>query len=90
VCTSMNLGISVAGRDVVMTRTYRNTRGWRRFATPLVGNSGFGVIESAGLERLVDARYSAVPCVRCRTFGHMLRGSHPDQAPSSIAGLIIR
>jgi hypothetical protein len=40
------LGISIAGRGVVMTRNYRNTREIASFAASLVGDSGFVDIES--------------------------------------------
>jgi superfamily I DNA/RNA helicase len=48
------LGISIAGRGVVMTRNYRNTREIASFAASLVGDSGFVDIES-GLRGRMDA-----------------------------------
>lgn len=48
------LGISIAGRGVVMTRNYRNTREIATFAASLVGDSGFVDIES-GLRGRMDA-----------------------------------
>jgi len=46
------LGISIAGRGVVMTRNYRNTREIASFAASLVGNSGFIDIESGTRGRM--------------------------------------
>jgi len=48
------LGISIAGRGLVMTRNYRNTREIATFAASLVGDSGFVDIES-GLRGRMDA-----------------------------------
>jgi hypothetical protein len=48
------LGISVAGRGVVMTRNFRNTREIATFAASLVGDSGFVDIES-GLRGRMDS-----------------------------------
>src|SRR5690606_28382475 len=45
------LGISIAGRGVVMTRNYRNTREIASFAASLVGDSGFVDIESGTRSR---------------------------------------
>lgn len=49
------LGISIAGRGVVMTRNYRNTREIASFAISLVGDSGFVDIESGTRGRMDDA-----------------------------------
>jgi hypothetical protein len=46
------LGISIAGRGVVMTRNYRNTREIASFAASLVGDSGFVDIESGPRGRM--------------------------------------
>jgi len=46
------LGISIAGRGVVMTRNYRNTREIASFAISLVGDSGFVDIESGTRGRM--------------------------------------
>ncbi len=46
------LGISIAGRGVVMTRNYRNTREIAAFAGSLVGDSGFVDIESGTRGRM--------------------------------------
>lgn len=46
------LGISIAGRGVVMTRNYRNTREIAAFAASLVGESGFVDIESGTRARM--------------------------------------
>jgi hypothetical protein len=46
------LGISIAGRGVVMTRNYRNTREIAAFASSLVGDSGFVDIESGTRGRM--------------------------------------
>jgi hypothetical protein len=60
------LGISIAGRGVVMTRNYRNTREIASFAASLVGDSGFVDIES-GLRGRMDAaevlREGAAPSI---------------------------
>jgi hypothetical protein len=48
------LGISIAGRGVVMTRNYRNTREIAAFAASMVGDAGFVDIES-GLRGRMDA-----------------------------------
>lgn len=60
------LGISIAGRGVVMTRNYRNTREIATFAASLVGDSGFVDIES-GLRGRMDAaevlREGAAPAI---------------------------
>jgi hypothetical protein len=60
------LGISIAGRGVVMTRNYRNTREIASFAASLVGDSGFVDIES-GLRGRMDAaevlREGAAPAI---------------------------
>jgi hypothetical protein len=60
------LGISIAGRGVVMTRNYRNTREIATFAASLVGDSGFVDIES-GLRGRMDAaevlREGAAPVI---------------------------
>ena len=60
------LGISIAGRGVVMTRNYRNTREIATFAASLVGDSGFVDIES-GLRGRMDAaevlREGAAPSI---------------------------
>jgi hypothetical protein len=60
------LGISIAGRGVVMTRNYRNTREIASFAASMVGDSGFVDIES-GLRGRMDAaeilREGAAPAI---------------------------
>jgi superfamily I DNA/RNA helicase len=60
------LGISIAGRGVVMTRNYRNTREIASFAASLVGDSGFVDIES-GLRGRMDVaevlREGAAPSI---------------------------
>jgi hypothetical protein len=60
------LGILIAGRGVVMTRNYRNTREIATFAASLVGDSGFVDIES-GLRGRMDAaevlREGAAPSI---------------------------
>ena len=60
------LGISIAGRGVVMTRNYRNTREIAAFAASLVGESGFVDIESGTRARMDAAeilREGAAPSV---------------------------
>ena len=44
--TLAELGISIAGRGVVLTRNYRNTRQIAEFAASLVGDAGYVDIES--------------------------------------------
>jgi hypothetical protein len=60
------LGISIAGRGVVMTRNYRNTREIASFAASMVGDSGFVDIES-GLRGRMDVaevlREGAAPSI---------------------------
>ena len=46
------LGTSIAGRGVIMTRNYRNTREIAAFANSLVGDSGFVDIESGTRGRM--------------------------------------
>jgi hypothetical protein len=46
------LGISIAGRGVVMTRNYRNTREIGAFAASMVGDAGFVDIESGTRGRM--------------------------------------
>jgi len=48
------LGISIAGRGVVMTRNNRNTREIATFTASMVGDSGFVDVES-GLRGRMDA-----------------------------------
>ena len=48
----MRLRHSIAGRGVVMTRNYRNTREIATFAASLVGDSGFVDIESGPRGRM--------------------------------------
>jgi hypothetical protein len=60
------LGISIAGRGVVMTRNYRNTREIATFAASLVGDSGFVDIESGPRGRMDAAevlREGAAPAI---------------------------